>query len=139
MQVPGEVVLQREVGFGPSDRVELVGLVAQPGLAIAGEVIGAGEATAVLRILRLAWHAFGAVVARDRAAADRAGGLLLHLERRVLVELLRDRLLELDGAHLEDVIRRDLLRGDLDVHHRLKLLADLDGHRTSQECGRREL
>jgi hypothetical protein len=79
MEVPGQVVLEREVGLCTSDRVELVRLVAEPGGPVAGQVVGTQQASAVVGVVALPRHALGAVVAGHRAAADRAGRQLGHL------------------------------------------------------------
>ena len=71
VQVPGQVILEREAGLGPGDRIELVILVAQTGRSVAGQVVRA-EAHLVAVRLGLARHAFGAVIAAHGPPADRA-------------------------------------------------------------------
>src|SRR5205085_9679380 len=65
-----------------------------------------------------------------RSAAGGADGLLDQLERRVLVELLGDGLLQLHRAHRQDAVGDDLLRRHLRLHRGEQLMADVDRHRS---------
>ncbi len=129
VEVPGQMLVERELRLRASDRVELVLFVAQPLRAIGRQLVDRRIARHLARAL--AREAVGAVVAGHRAAADRAGGVLEQLERRILVELVADRLLQRHRAHLQDVVRGDLLGGDLDLEGLLQLLVELDRHRAS--------
>jgi len=75
-------------------------------LAVAVLIGGAGLARA---------EAAQADAAGERVAAQRADVDLFQIERGVLLELLVDGVLELQGGELEDVVRRDLLGCDLEL------------------------
>ena len=53
--------------------------------------------------------------AGERLTAERASLYFLEIEGGVLLQLLIDDVLELEGAQLKDVIRCDLLGGDLEL------------------------
>ena len=54
VEIPGQVVLEREARLGAGDGVELVGLVARRGGAVAGQIVGAEARDRVGVVLGLA-------------------------------------------------------------------------------------
>ncbi len=116
--VPGQVFRERLLGLRADDRIELVVLVVALHQARALEGLG------VLVLLGAARFSGAEAGQTDPTAewipAQRADLRLLEIESRILIELLIDDVLELEGGQLKDVIGGDLFRSDLELLLRQK-------------------
>ena len=116
------MLLERERGLGPSDGVVRIRVIPRGAWPRLEDLGGAGPLGAG-RTVR-------AVAAKGRPPAGGADDLLDQLESGILIELFRDRLLQLDRAHRQDAVGDDLLGRHPRLHRGEELVADLDRHRS---------
>ena len=112
--VPREIVGKRLLRLGADDRIELVVVVVTLHETGTFERLGLHLVRA-RRFVRQA-EAVEADAALKRLTAQRTDLALFEIERRVLLQLGVDHVLQLDRRELKDVVRGDLLRCDLELH-----------------------
>ena len=119
-KLPQQVLVQRHASAGNVERIEVAVVVAaEIERARRNVIVPTGEIGKILGAVGNGAVAGGAESGTQRGAAAQAVRHLLHFEGGILAHLSGDSLLQLLGGVLEDLDRRNQLRGDI---QRLRLL-----------------
>ena len=112
--VPRQILGERLLGLRADDRVELALLFVPLHEARALEWLGLGVVASFVGAVADP-ETIEADPPGERLSAERTDLHLVEVESRILLELLVDHVLQLEGAELQDVVRGDLFWRDLEL------------------------